>query len=100
MLQLRFLKTDYGANAAATTKFFEEINQVSNQMTEGSNKKAIILLSGGLDSATVLAHAVSEGFQCHCLSFDYGQSHRLNWHRQELWRTLSARRHIAQRTWI
>jgi 7-cyano-7-deazaguanine synthase len=45
-------------------------------MTKGSNKKAIILLSGGLDSATVLAHAVSEGFQCHCLSFDYGQSHQ------------------------
>ena len=41
-----------------------------------SNQKAIVLLSGGLDSATVFAHAVSEGFQCHCLSFDYGQSHQ------------------------
>ena len=41
-----------------------------------SNQKAIVLLSGGLDSATVLAHAVSEGFHCHCLSFDYGQSHQ------------------------
>lgn len=39
------------------------------------NKKAVILLSGGLDSATVLAIARSEGFDCYCLSFDYGQRH-------------------------
>jgi 7-cyano-7-deazaguanine synthase len=38
-------------------------------------KKAVILLSGGLDSATVLAIARSEGFDCYCLSFDYGQRH-------------------------
>ena len=38
-------------------------------------KKAVILLSGGLDSATVLAIACSEGFDCYCLSFDYGQRH-------------------------
>lgn len=38
-------------------------------------KKAIILLSGGLDSATVLAIARTEGFACHALSFDYGQRH-------------------------
>jgi len=41
-----------------------------------SPKNAIVLLSGGLDSATVLAHAVSEGFTCYCLSFDYGQTHK------------------------
>ncbi|XOV87467.1 MAG: 7-cyano-7-deazaguanine synthase QueC [Pseudomonadota bacterium] len=41
-----------------------------------SEKSAIVLLSGGLDSATVLAIARSEGFRCHCLSFDYGQRHR------------------------
>lgn len=35
-----------------------------------------MLLSGGLDSATVLALARSEGRVCHCLSFDYGQRHR------------------------
>ena len=39
-------------------------------------KKAVILLSGGLDSATVLAHAKSKGFECFALSFDYGQRHR------------------------
>lgn len=37
---------------------------------------AVILLSGGLDSATILAVARSEGFACHCLSFDYGQRNR------------------------
>ena len=36
-------------------------------------KKAVILLSGGLHSTTVLAIAKSEGFSCHCLSFRYGQ---------------------------
>ena len=38
-------------------------------------KKAIILLSGGLDSITVLAQAISDGYQCYALSFDYGQRH-------------------------
>jgi 7-cyano-7-deazaguanine synthase len=37
---------------------------------------AIVLLSGGLDSATTLAIARSEGYACHCLSVDYGQRHR------------------------
>ena len=39
--------------------------------------KAIVLVSGGLDSATVLAIAVREGFAAHALSFDYGQRHRI-----------------------
>ncbi|MCX7627160.1 MAG: 7-cyano-7-deazaguanine synthase QueC [Methylophilaceae bacterium] len=38
-------------------------------------KKAVVLLSGGLDSATVLAIAKSEGYACHCLSLDYHQRH-------------------------
>ncbi len=39
------------------------------------SKKAIILLSGGLDSITVLALAQQQGFSCYTLSFDYGQKH-------------------------
>jgi 7-cyano-7-deazaguanine synthase len=38
-------------------------------------KRAVILLSGGLDSATTLAIALSEDFACHALSVDYGQRH-------------------------
>jgi len=38
--------------------------------------KAVVLLSGGLDSTTVLAIAQSEGYESHTMSFDYGQRHR------------------------
>ena len=39
------------------------------------SEKAVVLLSGGLDSATMLAIAIERGFDCFCLSFDYGQRH-------------------------
>jgi 7-cyano-7-deazaguanine synthase len=41
-----------------------------------TDKKAVILLSGGLDSATVVAMARAQGYACYSMSFDYGQRHR------------------------
>ncbi len=42
-----------------------------------SNKpKAVILVSGGLDSATILSMALAQGYDCYAISFDYGQRHR------------------------
>jgi 7-cyano-7-deazaguanine synthase len=41
----------------------------------GAPVRAVVLLSGGLDSATTLAVANSQGYLCHALSFDYGQRH-------------------------
>ena len=51
------------------------------------HKSAIVLLSGGLDSATALYTAKSKGYRCFCLFFDYGQRHR---------RELKAARKIAK----
>jgi len=51
-----------------------------------SGKKAVILLSGGLDSATCLALALQQGYSCYGLSFDYGQRHRSE---------LTAARHLS-----
>jgi len=45
-------------------------------MASSALSHAVVLLSGGLDSATVLALARRDGFACHALSFDYGQRHR------------------------
>ncbi|XAM00693.1 7-cyano-7-deazaguanine synthase QueC [Phycisphaeraceae bacterium D3-23] len=46
-------------------------------MTTPANAPAVVLLSGGLDSATALAIAKAQGYTCHALSFDYGQKQRV-----------------------
>lgn len=45
-------------------------------MSSNPEKKAVVLISGGLDSTTVLAIARNQGYSCYALSFDYGQKHR------------------------
>jgi 7-cyano-7-deazaguanine synthase len=48
------------------------------RMSERTDKKpALVLLSGGLDSATVLAMAIDQGFEPYCMSFRYGQGHAI-----------------------
>ena len=54
----------------------------------GIGKPAVVLLSGGLDSATVLAIARHQGFDCHAMTFDYGQRHHVE---------LTAAERIAER---
>jgi 7-cyano-7-deazaguanine synthase len=48
---------------------------IGQEMTQTTKKKAIVLLSGGLDSATTLAMAQKEGFECYAMTFRYGQRH-------------------------
>jgi 7-cyano-7-deazaguanine synthase len=45
-------------------------------MPDAALKKAVVLVSGGLDSATILAMASAQDYACYALSFDYGQRHR------------------------
>ena len=56
-----------------------------------STPRAVVLVSGGLDSATVLAVARRDGFRCYAMSFDYGQRHVVE---------LSAARAVAERAGV
>lgn len=53
-----------------------EQRERSGPLAPGEGRPAVVLLSGGLDSATVLAAAKSAGYACHAIAFDYGQKHR------------------------
>ena len=56
---------------------------------------AVVLLSGGIDSATALAIARRDGFACHAISFDYGQRHRLELDAaQRVAQALGVHRHV------
>ena len=59
-------------------------------------KRAVCLLSGGLDSSTCLAYAIREGFECYALSFDYGQRHRVELEAAaRVAASLGAKRHLV-----
>ena len=61
-------------------------------------QQAVILLSGGLDSTTVLAIARSQGFVCNCLSFQYGQKQSVELEKaKEIARQHGAERHLVLR---
>jgi 7-cyano-7-deazaguanine synthase len=60
--------------------------------------RAVVLLSGGLDSATALAEARTAGFDCYALSFDYGQRHRFELEAaKRVAASLSAKQHVVTR---
>jgi 7-cyano-7-deazaguanine synthase len=61
-------------------------------------KKAVCLLSGGLDSSTCLALARREGYACYALSFDYGQRHRVELEAaRRVAESLGVERHVVTR---
>lgn len=62
-------------------------NDLNDTLSSGQRARAIVLLSGGLDSATCAAQAIADGYQAVALSFDYGQRHD---------KELSAAREISQ----
>ena len=61
-----------------------------------SGRQAVVLLSGGLDSSTVLAIAKSQGFECGALSFQYGQRHKIEVdHAREIGKRVGVTRHVV-----
>ena len=72
--------------------------RVPKTTRKAGKRRAVVLLSGGLDSSTVLAVARARGFEVHCLSVDYGQRHRHELRAsRRLARLLGARSHRVAR---
>ncbi len=65
------------------------------KQTPAPVKKGVVLLSGGLDSTTVLAIAQSQGYACYCLSFSYGQKQSIELERaSHIARSFSVEQHL------
>lgn len=65
---------------------------------ENNCRRAVVLLSGGLDSTTVLAMARAEGYACYCLSFQYGQRQKVELERaQRIAKHFQAQQHLILR---
>jgi 7-cyano-7-deazaguanine synthase len=65
-------------------------------MTSARPRPAVVLVSGGLDSATILAIARAEGFEPYAISFDYGQRHRFELEAaNRVCQSLGVKRHIV-----
>ncbi|MDO8946937.1 MAG: 7-cyano-7-deazaguanine synthase QueC [Desulfocapsaceae bacterium] len=65
------------------------------KQTPAPIKKGVVLLSGGLDSTTVLAIAQSQGYACYCLSFSYGQKQSIELERaSHIARSFSVEQHL------
>src|SRR5690606_33963072 len=65
--------------------------------SRGDGRRAVVLLSGGMDSAVSLAEARAAGFRCTALSFDYGQRHRVELEAAaRIAAALGAERHLVQ----
>src|ERR1700683_5164801 len=54
----------------------DSVGRCARQVNSAGGSRAVVLLSGGLDSATVLAIARSQNYECYALSVEYGQRHR------------------------
>jgi 7-cyano-7-deazaguanine synthase len=67
------------------------------ELDSANAKPAVVLLSGGLDSATVLADATAAGFAVHALSFNYGQRHAVE---LEMARKLAARHAVRSHRFV